>query len=110
MEGNCQRESIRQKHFGNNLRIRHDNCLIRLPKTAIIATSREADVVIVAPLASITMQSERVNVRIAANGQPYRYEFTTDRSKVGAFESADDAPVTISIESRHATIQPYQKR
>ncbi len=110
VRGNCKRETIDKKHFGNNLRIRHDNCLLVLPNTAVVASTNEADIVIVQPLASINMQSERSNIRIATNDQPYRFALSADNSKVGTFDSAEDAPVTISIESRHATIMPYTQR
>ena len=69
----------------------------------------QAQIVLVKPQASINMNIKQTGLRIAENGNQYRYDVNANRSNFSDLKSYDEAEVTIKIKSLEAMISAYEK-
>ena len=91
------------------LTIRQSKCLIMLPKVNMEIVTDQAQIVLVKPQASIDMNIKQTGLRIAENGNQYRYDVNANRSNFSDLKSYDEAEVTIKIKSLEAMISAYEK-
>lgn len=89
------------------LTIRQSKCLVMLPKLALKIIATQAKIVLIRPQASLAVNVKQTSLRIAENGNQYRYEVSENRTQFDGFTSKDDAEHTIKIEGLEATIEPY---
>lgn len=90
------------------LMIRHDQCLIFLPKQAVEITAKQADLVFIKPQAATSIQLNQTKLRIAEKGVSYHYEIDATRSHIDSFISKEDAPITITINATESEIEAYE--
>lgn len=94
----------------STMSIRHAKCLIYLPKTAITIEADQAQLVLVRPQVSVDISMQQASLRIAENGEQYRYEMNTERTKVSGMKSHNDAELTISVKAYESTVSPYEAK
>lgn len=90
------------------LMIRHDQCLIFLPKQDVEISAKQADLVFIKPQASASIKLNQTKLRIAEKGVSYRFEIDATRSHIGSFMSKEDAPITITIKATESKIEAYE--
>lgn len=90
------------------LSLRHSKCLVYLPKTAVTLNSDQSQIVMVRPQVSVDINMEQSSLKIAENGEKYRYEFEGGRSKFDGLQSDSEAKYTITIKSQESMIAPYK--
>lgn len=90
------------------LKIRHDQCLIFLPKQAIKITAHQSDVVLVKPQAITNISLNQSKLRIAEKGVKYKLEINAIRSAIGDFTSYDDASTILNIKSEESQVERYE--
>lgn len=90
------------------LKIRHDQCLIFLPKQALEIKADQADLVLIKPLVTTNISLRQSQLRIAENGSKYKLDINATRSAIGDFASHDNASTTINIKAEESQIERYE--
>jgi len=90
------------------IRIRHNECLIFLPKQALEINVEQSEVVMIKPQVTTKLVLNQAKLRIAEKGERYKYEINATRSQVGDFVSHDDAEVIINILSEESSVKAYE--
>lgn len=90
------------------LKIRHDQCLLFLPKQALEVKANQADLVLIKPLATANISLKQSKLRIAENESKYKLDINATRSAIGDFISHDDASITIKIKAEESQIERYE--
>lgn len=105
---NCRGDQNLKPTTNNALIVRHDECLLFLPKQVVGIEVKQSDLVIVKPQASVNIVVNQGKLRIAQNGEEYKFEVNATRGKVGDFTSHRDALITISVKANEANIEAYE--
>ena len=105
---NCQADE--QPTLGDDavMSIRHSKCLVYLPKTAITLNADQSQMVLVRPQVSVNITMEQASLKVAENGEKYRYVTDTSRSRFDDLQSYDDAEHTITIKAHESMIVKYE--
>lgn len=90
------------------IRIRHNKCLIFLPKQALEINVEQSEVVMIKPQVTTTLVLNQGKLRIAEKGEKYKYEINATRSQIGDFKSHDDAEIIINIKSEESSVKAYE--
>ena len=90
------------------LKIRHDQCLIFLPKQAIEIKATQSDLVLIQPQIALNIALKQSKLRIAEKGEKYKLEVNASRSAIGDFLSHDDASIVLTIKAEESQIERYE--
>ncbi|MEM7294548.1 MAG: hypothetical protein AAF420_14305 [Pseudomonadota bacterium] len=92
------------------LEIRHGHCIVYLPSTDTSMEISQGGVVLVRPQTSAHLKLHQANLRIAENGERYRYDFQLSRSEVESLTSLPDAKNIIAVVGHESSIERYEHR
>jgi len=97
-----------EKQSDSSLRIHQSHCLLFLPKATTNLDIEQSQVVLVKPQVSITVKTNQTSIRVAENGEKYKYAINMKRSKVVGLLSQDDAKYTLQFETNESSIASYE--
>lgn len=103
-------EADEQPTLGDDglMKLRHSKCLIYLPKTALTLNADQSQMVIVRPQAELNITLEQASLKIAENGEQYRYKVESSRTRFDGLQSQDDAEYTINIKAHESMVVDYE--
>ena len=104
----CTRDRGKSAFQQGMLKIRHNECLLFLPEFLSTLVITQGDSVLVRPQADTVVELTQSRLRIAPNGNPYRFEIEAVRSSIEDFISEEDAAVTIAVKSSEAEVLGYE--
>ena len=105
---NCGNKQNLNPVSNKMLKIRHDQCLIFLPKQSVEIKADQADIVLIKPQSSANLTLTQSKLRIAEKDGKYKFEINATRSAIGNLTSHDDALTTISINAEESQIERYE--
>ncbi len=92
---------------GAKVSITRGKCLVYLPKVVTQITAEQAEIVLVRPQVSLDMEIKQTELRVAANGERYRYIIDGSRTKIDDLPSHEDAALELRIKSSETRISAY---
>ena len=95
------------KEGDTNLVFRQSRCLVYLPKVATTLDAEQSQVVLVRPQVSLTITTRQASIKVAENGEKYKYELDTGRTKFADLNSAEDSKYTLQIKAQESMISAY---
>ena len=104
---NCKGDSPEVEN-DNKLMFRQSHCLVYLPKVATTINAEQSQVVIVRPQVSMSINARQASIKVAENGEKYKYELDKSRTKFADLNSADDAKYTLSFKTIESSISGYE--
>jgi hypothetical protein len=87
--------------------IRHNSCLFYLPLQQSTIKLNQSSVVLVRPQTSTQVDVTQSELRIAENGQAYRFDLASKHSDIDSFKSHDNAEIQISIAATESVVSAY---
>ena len=90
------------------MKLRHSKCLVYLPKAALTLNADQSQMVIVRPQAELNISMEQASLKVAENGEKYRYEIESSRTRFDGLQSQDDAQYTLTIKAHESMIVEYE--
>jgi len=96
-----------QKEVESILQIRQSRCLFYLPTSVTNINATQTKIVLVRPQASLDLTLRQSSLRVAENGESYRYETDFERTNFKELQSQEKAEHTIRIKAIGATISQY---
>lgn len=93
---------------GEPLKIRHNYCLIYVPRNAVEINAEQAHLVLVRPQSSTRLNIMQTTLKIAENGAEYRFELEAKRSRMAQFRSKDTAAISLSIHANESQVEAYE--
>ncbi len=90
------------------LKIRDNECLLFLPEFLSTLVITQGDSVLVRPQADTVVELTQSKLRIAPNGNPYRFEIEAVRSSIEDFIFEEDVAVTIAVKSSESEVLGYE--
>lgn len=90
------------------IKLRHNECLIFLPKQAVSFSVNQADLVLVKPETSINIKLYQSKLRVAERGNKYKFDINAKQSSVDNFNSHDDSPLVLNVRAEESQIGLYK--
>ena len=90
------------------LKIRHDQCILFLPKQALTVKGNQSDIVLVKPENPAKINLRQSKLRIAKNGGNYKLQINAVRSAIGDLSFDEKASIVISIDAEESQIERYE--
>ncbi|MGB1011119.1 MAG: DUF1700 domain-containing protein [Thiolinea sp.] len=109
MRWSCKGEDSPAKDEQGRYEIRHKSCLIYLPKQAVTLSGHQADIILVKPQAGVEVKLHQAQLRMAENGEKYRYTINAERSKVADLQTDTSAAVAITVEAKESEVALYEE-
>ncbi len=106
---NC-RGSFYLRKTQKQQKIRHTQCLVFLPMQDTTLAVKQGSIVIVRPQTSLNLSVEQGSLRIAENGEQYRYKLSEESSHIGGLNSQENANITLSIRAIEGSVEAYEYR
>lgn len=106
----CKGRDQPQPVPGRPIKLRHGFCLLFVPEQAISAQVSQSDVVLVRPGASLKLKMVQGELRIAENGNTYRYELDLRDSDSNSLLSDANATTLIAVNAVESSITAYEYR
>ena len=104
----CKGSSTPEQDGRGVYQIRHQDCLIYLPKQPVTLITVQADVVLIHPKADVNLDLRQSKARIAANDSTYRYQITQQSSQVEGLQDNAAAAISLTIYAFESKVVPYQ--
>ena len=105
----CEGRQNSSPVLGQMIELRHDFCVLRLPLQTADFEVLQSDLVLVKPGASVAVDVNQSEIRIAQNGEAYQYHLQLEDSTVAEFKSVDGA-TQIVISGRESSVRAMNGR
>lgn len=96
-----------EKENETSLLFHQSHCLVYLPKVTSTFNIEQSQVVLVRPQTSLAINARQTSIKIAENGEKYKYEINKNQTKVADMESFDDAKYTLKFKTQESMIARY---
>lgn len=104
---NCKGESP-EKRSDNKLVFLKSHCYVYLPKVTTTLNAEQSQVVLVKPQVSMSIETRQASIKVAENGEKYKYELDKSRTKFSDLNSSDSANYTIKFKAIETSISAYE--
>ncbi len=108
LDWNCGEQMNLNPQSNSPIKIRHDFCLMFLPKQATDIKITQSTVIIIQPLSNTSLDIQQSQLRIAEKESQYQFKISESSSDVDDFVSFPDATTTIEIKSEESEVEIYE--
>lgn len=105
---NCGDSSEIKPVANEAIKMRHNQCLIFLPKQVTSFSANQAELVLVKPEVSINIKLHQSKLRVAEGGNKYRFDIDSKQSSVDNFNSYNDSPLVLNVTAEESQIGLYK--
>jgi len=104
---NCKREVSQSEVVQQSWSINENKCLVYLPANVTTINAKQAQLVVVQPQADLNIDIKQTKLRIAENGNAYRYTLEGDRYRMKDLASNDSAKFKVNVKVIESVIQKF---